>query len=67
VVSVKSATEAELIKLLENTFRTVSTSLINELVQIAYELDVNMWNATKTAGSNSRCSTQVPASVGTSS
>ncbi|SHG37478.1 nucleotide sugar dehydrogenase [Halobaculum gomorrense] len=49
VVRVDSATEAELVKLLENTFRAVNIGLINELAQIAHELDVDIWNAIKAA------------------
>lgn len=45
VIRVDSATEAELVKLLENTFRAVNVGLINELAQIAHELDVDIWNA----------------------
>jgi len=45
IVRVDSATEAELVKLLENTFRAVNIGLINELAQIAHELDVDIWNA----------------------
>jgi len=44
VVRVESATEAELVKLLENTFRAVNIALINELAQVANELDVDIWN-----------------------
>ena len=44
VVRVDAATEAELVKLLENTFRAVNIGLINELAQVAHELDVNIWN-----------------------
>lgn len=44
VVRVGSSTEAELVKLLENTFRAVNIGLINELAQVAHELDVNIWN-----------------------
>jgi UDP-N-acetyl-D-glucosamine dehydrogenase len=44
VVRVDSATEAELVKLLENTFRAVNIGLINELAQVAHELDVDIWN-----------------------
>jgi UDP-N-acetyl-D-glucosamine dehydrogenase len=44
IVRVDSATEAELVKLLENTFRAVNIGLINELAQVAHELDVNIWN-----------------------
>jgi len=45
IVRVNSATEAELVKLLENTFRAVNIGLINELAQVAHELDVNIWSA----------------------
>ncbi|SDJ26216.1 UDP-N-acetyl-D-glucosamine dehydrogenase [Halovenus aranensis] len=44
VVRVNSATEAELVKLLENTFRAVNIGLINELAQVAHELDVDIWS-----------------------
>ncbi len=44
LVRVDSATEAELVKLLENTFRAVNIGLINELSQIAHRLDVDIWN-----------------------
>lgn len=43
VVRVDSATEAELVKLLENTFRSVNIALINEMAVIAHELDVDIW------------------------
>ncbi|MFD1685874.1 nucleotide sugar dehydrogenase [Halobellus litoreus] len=49
VVRVESATEAELVKLLENTFRAVNIGLINEIAQIAYELDVNVWDVVDAA------------------
>lgn len=49
VVRVESATEAELVKLLENTFRAVNIGLINELAQIAHELDVDIWSAIEAA------------------
>jgi len=51
VVRVDSATEAELVKLLENTFRAVNIGLINELAQIAHELDVDIWNVIDAAES----------------
>ena len=44
IVRVNSATEAELVKLLENTFRAVNIGLINELAQVAHELDANIWS-----------------------
>jgi UDP-N-acetyl-D-glucosamine dehydrogenase len=49
VVRVNSATEAELVKLLENTFRAVNIGLINELAQIAHELDVDIWHTIEAA------------------
>jgi UDP-N-acetyl-D-glucosamine dehydrogenase len=49
VVRVDSATEAELVKLLENTFRAVNIGLINELAQIAHELDVDIWSTIEAA------------------
>lgn len=49
LVRVDSATEAELVKLLENTFRSVNIALINEMATIAHELDVNIWNVIEAA------------------
>jgi nucleotide sugar dehydrogenase len=45
VVPVKSTAEAELTKLLENTFRHVNIALVNELAVFANDLDVDIWNA----------------------
>ena len=44
-VPVGSAAEAELVKLLENTFRHVNIALVNELAMFARELDVDIWRA----------------------
>lgn len=44
-VPVGSPSEAELVKLLENTFRHVNIALVNELAMFARELDVNIWRA----------------------
>lgn len=49
LVRVESSTEAELVKLLENTFRAVNIGLINELAQIADRLDVDIWSAVDAA------------------
>ena len=49
VVRVDSATEAELVKLLENTFRAVNIGLINEVAQIAHELEVDVWEVVEAA------------------
>ena len=44
-VPVSSPKEAELAKLLENTFRHVNIALVNELAMFANELGVNAWEA----------------------
>lgn len=43
VIPVSSPTEAEFVKLLENTFRSVNIALVNELAQLAHRMDVNIW------------------------
>ena len=43
VVPVSSAMAAELVKLLENSFRAVNIALINEMAQICHKLDLNVW------------------------
>lgn len=48
-VPVSSPKEAELTKLLENTFRHVNIALVNELAVFANELDVNIWEAIEAA------------------
>ena len=42
-IAVKSTREAELTKLLENTFRHVNIALVNELAMFAHDLDVDIW------------------------
>jgi len=44
-VSVASPKEAELTKLLENTFRHVNIALVNELAMFAHELGIDVWQA----------------------
>lgn len=43
--------EAELTKLLENTFRHVNIALVNELAQFANQLSINIWEAIEAASS----------------
>jgi len=45
VVPVASAAEAELVKLLENTFRHVNIALVNELAMFAADLGIDIWSA----------------------
>jgi UDP-N-acetyl-D-glucosamine dehydrogenase len=44
-VRVSSPREAELTKLLENTFRHVNIALVNELAMFAADLDIDVWAA----------------------
>jgi UDP-N-acetyl-D-glucosamine dehydrogenase len=45
VVEAKGAREAEMAKLIENTFRHVNIALMNEMVRFSHELDIDLWNA----------------------
>src|SRR5207244_128800 len=45
VVAVSGTREAELAKLLENTFRHVNIALVNELAMFAADLGINVWEA----------------------
>src|SRR5207248_11005944 len=44
-VAVSSPKEAELTKLLENTFRHVNIALVNELAVFAHDLGIDVWEA----------------------
>ena len=44
VVVVNSTEEAEMIKLLENTFRSVNIALVNEMAQMCDRMDIDIWN-----------------------
>ncbi|GAB3018261.1 UDP-N-acetyl-D-glucosamine dehydrogenase [Nocardioides flavus (ex Wang et al. 2016)] len=45
VVPAKGAKEAEMSKLIENTFRHVNIALVNEMLRFSHELDIDLWNA----------------------
>lgn len=45
VVPARGAKEAEMAKLLENTFRHVNIALVNEMARFSKELDIDLWNA----------------------
>lgn len=49
VVEAKGAKEAEMAKLLENTFRHVNIALVNEMVRFCDELSIDLWNAIECA------------------
>ena len=50
VVPVSSPKEAEMVKLLENTYRHVNIALINELAILCDMLDVDIWEVVEAAG-----------------
>ena len=50
VVPVSGPKEAELTKLLENTFRHVNIALVNELAIFAHELGIDVWEVINAAG-----------------
>jgi UDP-N-acetyl-D-glucosamine dehydrogenase len=49
VVTTSSPRDAEMAKLVENTFRQVNIALVNELAILAKELDVDVWEALQAA------------------
>jgi nucleotide sugar dehydrogenase len=49
VVRAKSAREAEMAKLLENTYRHVNIALVNEMAIFCHELGVDLWDAIRCA------------------
>jgi UDP-N-acetyl-D-glucosamine dehydrogenase len=48
-VPVASPREAELAKLIENTFRHVNIALVNELAMFAHDLGIDIWEAIRAA------------------
>jgi UDP-N-acetyl-D-glucosamine dehydrogenase len=48
-VVVAGTAEAELAKLIENTFRHVNIALVNELAMLAHELGIDIWEAIRAA------------------
>jgi UDP-N-acetyl-D-glucosamine dehydrogenase len=49
VVRARSAREAEMAKLLENTYRYVNIALVNEMAIFCHELGVDLWDAIECA------------------
>jgi UDP-N-acetyl-D-glucosamine dehydrogenase len=43
VVSVSSTRVAEMVKLLENTFRAVNIGLVNEIALMSHKMDIDVW------------------------
>jgi UDP-N-acetyl-D-glucosamine dehydrogenase len=50
-VPVRRTQEAELVKLIENTFRHVNVALVNEIAMFAADLGIDIWESLDAAGS----------------
>jgi|SRR5579863_4561516 len=51
VVSVSSPRVAEMVKLLENTFRSVNIALVNEMALLCHKMGIDVWEVIEAAGS----------------
>jgi UDP-N-acetyl-D-glucosamine dehydrogenase len=49
VITVSSTRVAEMVKLLENTFRAVNIGLVNEIAQMCHKLDIDVWEVIEAA------------------
>lgn len=51
VIPVSSPTAAEMVKLLENTFRAVNIGMVNEMALMCDKLDIDVWEVIRAASS----------------
>jgi nucleotide sugar dehydrogenase len=49
VVTVRSTREAEMAKLLENTYRHINIALVNEMAKFCHEMDIDLWDVIRAA------------------
>ena len=49
VVPARGTREAEMAKLLENTYRHINIALVNEMAQFCHELDIDLWDVIRCA------------------
>ncbi|WP_203332214.1 nucleotide sugar dehydrogenase [Planococcus beigongshangi] len=59
-IHLTDATTAELVKVMENTYRDVNIAFANELAKMADRLDVNVWEAIKFANYHPRVNVHFP-------
>lgn len=59
-IHVTDATTAEMVKLMENTYRDVNIALANEFAKISEELGFNVWEAIKLANYHPRVNIHYP-------
>jgi len=50
VVRARGTREAEMAKLLENTYRHVNIGLVNEMAMLCHQLDIDVWDVIECAG-----------------
>jgi len=51
VVEARGTREAEMAKLLENTYRHINIALVNEMARFCHELDIDLWDVIEAAKS----------------
>ncbi|KRC65959.1 UDP-N-acetyl-D-glucosamine dehydrogenase [Aeromicrobium sp. Root236] len=49
VIPSKGTREAEMTKLLENTYRHINIALVNEMAQFCHEMDIDLWEVIRNA------------------
>jgi nucleotide sugar dehydrogenase len=49
IVPSKGTREAEMTKLLENTYRHINIALVNEMAQFCHEMDIDLWEVIRNA------------------
>jgi UDP-N-acetyl-D-mannosaminuronic acid dehydrogenase len=59
-IHLTDATTAEMVKIIENTYRDVNIALANELAQISYHLDINAWEVIRLANLHPRVNIHSP-------
>lgn len=59
-IHLTDATTAELVKVMENTYRDVNIAFANELAKLAESLDVNIWEAIKFSNFHPRVNVHFP-------
>lgn len=59
-INITDATTAELVKVMENTYRDINIAFANELAMMAEELDVNIWEAIHYANFHPRVNIHFP-------
>lgn len=51
IITARGTREAEMAKLLENTYRHINIAMVNEMAQFCHELDIDLWDVIELAKS----------------